>query len=130
MSALAILMRNVDRKPALMVRRSCGGACFNKDFDRCEVSVARCPMQWCVADRRLNNVAVGPNTEQIAHNFDVSRRRCTKQCGLAYGVSPANVGTALNQTGDLLEVATPRGLVESRFGSTIIGGKNSVTHEA
>lgn len=115
MSAFAILMRNVDRKSTLAVRLPWVSACFNKDLDRFEISVARCPMQWCVADRRLHSVAVGLNTEQIAHDFDVSPCCGTKQCGLTDGVSPVHVGTALNQTDDLLEIATPRGSVQSRF---------------
>jgi hypothetical protein len=127
MCALAILMRNVNRKSTLVVRHCWVGTCFHKNFDRFKVSVARRPMQWCVTVR-LRNVAVGPSTEKITHDFDVSPRCGTKQRSLTDGVPPMYVGTALNQTDDLLKVAAPCRSVESRFGRTIISGKNSVTH--
>ncbi len=127
MCALAILMRNVNRKSTLVVRHRWVGTRFDKNFDRFKVSVARCPMQWCVTVR-LRYVAVGPGTEKIAHDFDVSPRCGTKQHGLTDRVPPIYVGNALNQTDDLLKVATPRRSVESRFGRTIISGKNSVAH--
>lgn len=68
------------------------------------------------------------NTEQIADNFYVSPSRGTKQCGLADGIPPVSVGTTLDQAADLLKITAPRCSVEWRFGNTIIGGENSVTH--
>jgi hypothetical protein len=85
-------------------------------------------VQWCVAIQR-GNVAVGPNTEKIAHDLDVSPSCGTKQSGLADGVTPVYVGTGLYQTDDLVKVTVPRGPVEARLGGAIISCKSSVTHE-
>ena len=128
MCALAILMGHIDRKSTLMVRDRGIGTGFDKNFDRFEVSVTRCPMQRGVATRQFHNVTVSSNAEQITHDFNVPPCCGTKQCSLANGISPVHVGTALNQTGDLLEVAAPCGSVKSRFLAPSSGGKNSVTH--
>jgi hypothetical protein len=111
MRTLAMPMRNVNRKSTLLICYRWVRTCVEKNFHRFKVSVARCPMQWCVTVR-LRNIAVGPNTEQIAHYFDLSPCCCTKQRGLANGIPPVHVGAALDQTGDLLKVTAPRRSVE------------------
>jgi len=120
-----MLTGNVDGKSTSVISHRWIGTCFDESFYRFKVSMARCPVQWCVTVR-LRNVAVGPDTEEIAHDLGMSPCCCAKQRGLANGVPPIHVRATLDQMGDLIEVTTPRRLVESRFGATIISGKKSI----